>query len=98
MYLVLFAILGLVVAGAVFLLAQLCVVVIWKTVQKRSKKERYLYQQDSAPSSVNYGAPTMVYGASHLQHNSSHGQQGKASDTLGKLYDSGMSGRYGQQY
>ncbi|XP_075148055.1 uncharacterized protein LOC142221994 [Haematobia irritans] len=89
---------GLIIAGAVFLLAQLSVFVIWKTVQKRSKKERYLYQQDSAPSSVNYGAPTMVYGNAHLQHSSSHGQQGKASDTLGKLYDSGMSGRYGQQY
>ncbi|XP_059218866.1 uncharacterized protein LOC106085376 [Stomoxys calcitrans] len=89
---------GLIIAGAVFLLAQLSVFVIWKTVQKRSKKERYLYQQDSAPSSVNYGAPTMVYGASHLQHSSSHVQQGKASDTLGKLYDSGMSGRYGQNF
>ncbi|XP_005177489.2 uncharacterized protein LOC101896863 [Musca domestica] len=86
---------GLIIAGAAFLLAQLSVIVIWKTVQKRSKKERYLYQQDSAPSSVNYGAPTMVYGASHLQHSSS---QGKAGDTLGKLYDSGISGRYGQQY
>ncbi|XP_037808095.1 uncharacterized protein LOC119601322 [Lucilia sericata] len=89
---------GLIIAGAVFLLAQLSVFAIWKTVQNRSKKERYLYHQDSAPSSVNYGAPpTMVYGSSHHNHGG-HQQQPTASDTLGKLYDSGMTGRYGQQY
>ncbi|KAM7364243.1 uncharacterized protein ACRADG_000814 [Cochliomyia hominivorax] len=91
---------GLIVAGAVFLLAQLSVFAIWKTVQNRSKKERYLYHSDSAPSSVNYGAPpTMVYsGGAHHNHSAHPQQQGSASDTLGKLYDSGMTGRYGQQY
>ncbi|XP_037949968.1 uncharacterized protein LOC119681385 [Teleopsis dalmanni] len=80
---------GLVIAGALFLLAQLTVIAIWKTVQKRNKKERYLYQHEPAPS-VSYGAPTaMVYGQAHV---------GTASDTLGKLYESGMTGRYGQQF
>ncbi|KAI9577188.1 uncharacterized protein LOC119641829 [Glossina fuscipes] len=95
---------GLVIAGAVFLLAQLTVIVIWNTVQKRTKKERYLYRHDSPPSTINYGSPnTMIYGQSNSGSSSSstshhHNNQGNANDTLNKLYDSGMSGRYGQQY
>lgn len=90
---------GLVIACALFLLAQLTVIGIWKTVQKRNKKERYLYQHEAAvaaapppPSAVNYAASNMVYGSAQ------HGSGNAAADTLGKLYDSGMTGRYGQQY
>ncbi|XP_050340326.1 uncharacterized protein LOC126766615 [Bactrocera neohumeralis] len=94
---------GLIVAGALFLLAQFTIFIIWKTVQKRSKKERYLYQHESAAAAVNYGAPTMVYGQASGSHCggvtvASHSGSSNASDTLGKLYDSGMTGRYGQQY
>uniref|UniRef100_A0A0K8UC22 Cuticlin-1 n=1 Tax=Bactrocera latifrons TaxID=174628 RepID=A0A0K8UC22_BACLA len=94
---------GLIVAGALFLLAQFTIFIIWKTVQKRSKKERYLYQHESAAAAVNYGAPTMVYGQANGSHCggvtvASHSGSSNASDTLGKLYDSGMTGRYGQQY
>ncbi|XP_054084342.1 uncharacterized protein LOC105211859 [Zeugodacus cucurbitae] len=97
---------GLIVAGALFLLAQFTIYIIWKTVQKRSKKERYLYQHDSAAAAAvaaNYGAPTMVYGQAAGSHCggvtvASHSGASNASDTLGKLYDSGMTGRYGQQY
>lgn len=90
-------------AGALFLLAQFTIFIIWKTVQKRSKKERYLYQHESATAAVNYGAPTMVYGQAGGSHCggvtvASHSGSSNASDTLGKLYDSGMTGRYGQQY
>lgn len=68
-------------------------------MQKRSKKERYLYHQDSSPSSVNYGAPpTMMYGGGSHHNHSGHQQTGNASDTLGKLYESGITGRYGQQF
>ncbi|XP_053952960.1 uncharacterized protein LOC128859866 [Anastrepha ludens] len=95
---------GLIVAGALFLLAQFTIYIIWKTVQKRSKKERYLYQHDSAAAgAVNYGAQPMAYGQAAVGHCggvtvASHSGSSNASDTLGKLYDSGMTGRYGQQY
>ena len=86
---------GLVIAAALFLLAQLTVIAIWKTVQKRSKKDRFLYQHDGASPAMSYVAPTLVYGQMHgsVSGNSSNGN---AADTLGKLYDSGMTGRYGQ--
>ncbi|XP_017144978.1 uncharacterized protein LOC108157435 [Drosophila miranda] len=90
---------GLIMAGALFLLAQLSIFGIWKTVQRRTHKERYLYQHEPTPT-ITYGAPTILYGppppssassaASHMGHS--------AKDTLSKLYDSGINGRYGQQY
>lgn len=96
---------GLIVAGALFLLAQFTIYIIWKTVQKRSKKERYLYQHESATAAtaVNFGTPSMVYGQAAGSHCggvtvATHSGPSNASDTLGKLYDSGMTGRYGQQY
>ncbi|EDV94507.1 uncharacterized protein LOC6567315 [Drosophila grimshawi] len=89
---------GLIFAGSLFLLAQLSIFGIWKTVQRRTKKERYLYQQDPTPT-ITYGAPTILYGppppagsVSGASHVSS------AKDTLSKLYDSGINGRYGQQF
>ncbi|KAM8704699.1 hypothetical protein ACLKA7_009199 [Drosophila subpalustris] len=87
---------GLIFAGSLFLLAQLSIFGIWKTVQRRTRKERYLYQQEPTPT-ITYGAPTILYGpppstASGASHVSS------AKDTLNKLYDSGINGRYGQQY
>ncbi|XP_055850197.1 uncharacterized protein LOC129914815 [Episyrphus balteatus] len=80
---------GLIIASAMFLLAQLTVIAIWKKVQKRNKKETYLYNHHQAhPNTPSNFAPNMVYGQ----------PCGSPSDTLGKLYDSGMSGRYGQQF
>ncbi|XP_067616785.1 uncharacterized protein [Eurosta solidaginis] len=94
---------GVIVASALFLLAQFTIYIIWKTVQKRTKKERYLYQHDAATVST-YGASPMVYGKAPTKHCggvtvAAHSVvSSNANDTLGKLYDSGMTGRYGQQY
>ncbi|XP_030370990.1 uncharacterized protein LOC115621471 [Scaptodrosophila lebanonensis] len=85
---------GLILAGSLFLLAQLSIFGIWKTVQRRTRKERYLYQHEPTPT-ISYGAPTMIYGppppsaASHMSSGT--------KDTLSKLYDSGINGRYGGQ-
>ncbi|XP_016979845.1 uncharacterized protein LOC108045133 [Drosophila rhopaloa] len=92
---------GLIMAGALFLLAQLSIFGIWKTVQRRTSKERYLYQHEPTPT-ITYGAPTMLYGpppnssAGSSSSGASYG--GSAKDTLSKLYDSGINGRYGQQF
>ncbi|EDW16482.1 uncharacterized protein LOC6574997 [Drosophila mojavensis] len=90
---------GLIFAGSLFLLAQLSIFGIWKTVQRRTRKERYLYQQDPTPT-ITYGAPTILYGpppaAASSMAGASHANSAK--DTLSKLYDSGINGRYGQQY
>ncbi|ALC47847.1 nyo [Drosophila busckii] len=89
---------GLIFAGSLFLLAQLSIFGIWKTVQRRTRKERYLYQQEPTPT-ISYGAPTMLYGpppSSASAASAAHMNSGK--DTLSKLYDSGINGRYGPQY
>ncbi|EDW83725.1 uncharacterized protein Dwil_GK13524 [Drosophila willistoni] len=89
---------GLVFAGALFLLAQLSIFGIWKTVQRRTRKERYLYHHDPTPT-ITYGAPTMLYGPPPPPPSSAaSSHMGSAKDTLSKLYDSGINGRYGQQY
>ncbi|XP_068153531.1 uncharacterized protein nyo [Drosophila tropicalis] len=89
---------GLIFAGALFLLAQLSIFGIWKTVQRRTRKERYLYHHDPTPT-ITYGAPTMLYGPPPPPPSSAaSSHMGSAKDTLSKLYDSGINGRYGQQY
>lgn len=87
-------------AGGLFLLAQLSIFGIWKTVQRRTRKERYLYQHEPTPT-ITYGAPTMLYGPpppSSAASSSGASYGGSAKDTLSKLYDSGINGRYGQQF
>ncbi|XP_020817193.1 uncharacterized protein LOC110190877 [Drosophila serrata] len=91
---------GLIMAGGLFLLAQLSIFGIWKTVQRRTSKERYLYQHEPTPT-ITYGAPTMLYGPpppSSAGSSSGASYVGSAKDTLSKLYDSGINGRYGQQF
>ncbi|KAH8407238.1 hypothetical protein KR222_010952 [Zaprionus bogoriensis] len=88
---------GLIFAGSLFLLAQLSIFGIWKTVQRRTRKERYLYQQEPTPT-ITYGAPTMLYGPPPSTASAAASHASSAQDTLSKLYDSGMNGRYGQQY
>ncbi|KAH8294974.1 hypothetical protein KR018_004866 [Drosophila ironensis] len=91
---------GLIMAGGLFLLAQLSIFGIWKTVQRRTRKERYLYQHEPTPT-ITYGAPTMLYGpppSSSAASSSGASYGGSAKDTLSKLYDSGINGRYGQQF
>ncbi|KAH8388537.1 hypothetical protein KR093_009162 [Drosophila rubida] len=91
---------GLIFAGSLFLLAQLSIFGIWKTVQRRTRKERYLYQQEPTPT-ITYGAPTILYGPPPPSSAASAGggsHMSSAKDTLNKLYDSGINGRYGQQY
>ncbi|XP_062127129.1 uncharacterized protein LOC133839544 [Drosophila sulfurigaster albostrigata] len=90
---------GLIFAGSLFLLAQLSIFGIWKTVQRRTHKERYLYQQEPTPT-ITYGAPTILYGPPPSSASSVGGAShlSSAKDTLNKLYDSGINGRYGQQF
>ncbi|KAH8243374.1 hypothetical protein KR032_006925 [Drosophila birchii] len=91
---------GLIMAGGLFLLAQLSIFGIWKTVQRRTSKERYLYQHEPTPT-ITYGSPTMLYGPpppSSAGSSSGASYVGSAKDTLSKLYDSGINGRYGQQF
>lgn len=67
-------------------------------MQRRTRKERYLYQQDPTPT-ITYGAPTILYGPPPPSGgNAAASHVSSAKDTLSKLYDSGMNGRYGQQY
>ncbi|KAK3928739.1 EGF-like domain-containing protein 2 [Frankliniella fusca] len=91
---------GVVVAGIVFLAAQLAVIAIWTCVwqRRRGSKESHLDSLDGMSVSVasHHGSHHGSHLGSHLgsHHGSHHGSHVSRTDSLCKLYDSGYARRF----
>ncbi|XP_055923094.1 uncharacterized protein LOC129953724 [Eupeodes corollae] len=85
---------GLIVAGTVFLLAQLAVISIWTYLYQRRRKQHGYANEGVSTSSSSYGSSpsTIVTSAPNATLNSNR------SESLCKLYDSGFAGRHGRQF
>ncbi|XP_055849060.1 uncharacterized protein LOC129914045 [Episyrphus balteatus] len=85
---------GLIVAGTVFLLAQLAVISIWTYLYQRRRKQHGYANEGISTSSSSYGSSpsTIVTTAPNATLNSGR------SESLCKLYDSGFAGRHGRQF
>ncbi|XP_037944044.1 uncharacterized protein LOC119676858 [Teleopsis dalmanni] len=82
---------GLVVAGTIFLLAQLAVIAIWTFLYQRRKKERgYSSSKDHKSNSSNFSTQS----SSTRSKIASNGR----AESLNKLYDSGFAGRHGRHF
>lgn len=75
--------LGLIVAGTVFLLAQLAVIAIWTYLWQRRRKQRSLENATSSTYASSVPTPTLP---------------GSRTDSLSKLYDHSFAGRHGRQF
>lgn len=73
---------GLIVAGTVFLLAQLAVIAIWTYLWQRRRKQRSM---ENAPSTYASSVPTPTL-------------PGSRTDSLSKLYDHSFASRHGRQF
>lgn len=90
---------GVVVAGIVFLAAQLAVIAVWTCVwqRRRGSKQRHLDGLDGM--SVSVSVPSMHSGhagshGSHGSHSSHAGSHVSRTDSLCKLYDTGYARRF----
>lgn len=78
--------LGLIVAGTVFLLAQLAVIAIWTFLWQRRRKQRTMEHATVASS---------AYGGSAMQTPTLPGSR---SESMSKLYDHSFASRHGRQF
>lgn len=90
---------GLVLAGTVFLLAQLVVIAIWTYLyQRRSKQKLYKNECVSIPSTYASSAGGSLGGGQIIVPTQSS-LNGSRADSLCKLYDNGYNGgRHGRPY
>ncbi|XP_037943271.1 uncharacterized protein LOC119676115, partial [Teleopsis dalmanni] len=80
---------GLIVATTVFLLAQLSVIAIWTYIYQRRRKQQ-AYTSDGIGTTSAYGGHTSSTGSTILPT--------ARTESLCKLYESGIAGRHGLQF
>ncbi|XP_055373711.1 uncharacterized protein LOC129607042 [Condylostylus longicornis] len=88
---------GLVLAGTVFLLAQLVVIAIWTYLYQRRGKQK-LYKNESASIQSTYASSGGSIGTGPILVPTQSSLNGSRADSLCKLYDNGYSGRHGRQF